>query len=336
MNKTILVVDYEQKSLDEIQELFKDEQFDVLIACDGTQALEIFEKRTPDLVMTAALLPKLNGFELCKKIVSGQYGEVRPVIMFSGIYKAEKYRKEAIVGCGAVDFLEKPISKWQLLKVIKGLFNEIPRGPVVGPLQSETPPMRPPGNSTKPSFQSQALASSDDLLEVESLLSPTLQPGHRAKPLNDIEVPVLLGSAQAEPRTVSTNPLDQELDDAVDAVRTDLNLATGSRNRGSAEDVGADFFKEGRNILEFESPVETEPVQTTAMAVEEIIELDAPAALSQTAEQTESVMKAKPESSVGPAAPQFNLGSQQPRNWRPFIAIILVGLLIVLVLWLRS
>ena len=57
MNKTILVVDYEQKSLDEIQELFKDEQFELLIASDGTQALEIFERRTPDLVMTAALLP---------------------------------------------------------------------------------------------------------------------------------------------------------------------------------------------------------------------------------------------------------------------------------------
>ena len=119
MNKTILVVDYEQKSLDEIRGLFRDEQFDLLTASDGTQALEIFEKKIPDLVMTAALLPKLNGFELCKKIVSGQHGEVRPVIMFSGIYKAEKYRKEAIVGCGAVDFLEKPLAKWQLLKVVK-------------------------------------------------------------------------------------------------------------------------------------------------------------------------------------------------------------------------
>src|SRR5215510_12078946 len=143
MNKTILVVDYEQKSLDEIRGLFMDEQFDLLTASDGTQALEIFEKRTPDLVMTAALLPKLNGFELCKKIVSGQHGEVRPVIMFSGIYKAEKYRKEAIVGCGAVDFLEKPLAKWQLMKVVKGLFNEIPLGPAVRRRELEVQPRRP-------------------------------------------------------------------------------------------------------------------------------------------------------------------------------------------------
>src|SRR5215470_8422674 len=126
MKKTILVVDYEQKSLDEIQQVFKDEPFDLLMAFDGIQALQIFEQKCPDLVMTSALLPKLNGFELCKKIVSGQHGEVRPVIMFSGIYKAEKYRKEAIIGCGAVDFLEKPLAKWQLLKAVKALFSEIP------------------------------------------------------------------------------------------------------------------------------------------------------------------------------------------------------------------
>jgi hypothetical protein len=48
-------------------------------------------------VLTAALLPKLNGFELCKKITSGQLGDVRPVVMYSAIYKAEKYRKEAIL-----------------------------------------------------------------------------------------------------------------------------------------------------------------------------------------------------------------------------------------------
>ena len=334
MNKTILVVDYEQKSLDEIRGLFRDEQFDLLTASDGTQALEIFEKKTPDLVMTAALLPKLNGFELCKKIVSGQHGEVRPVIMFSGIYKAEKYRKEAIVGCGAVDFLEKPLSKWQLLKVVKGLFNEIPRGPGIGRLQSGTSPMRPPEISTKPDIQSQALASSDDLLEVESLLSPTSQPSHRASSLNDIEVPVLLGSTQPDPPTVSSTPLGQELDAAVDAVRTDLDLVSKLQDRGPVEGIEAELLREGRNILEFDSPVETQPVQTTAMAMEEIIELDAP---FRAAEQTEPVMTDKQESAVGAAAaPQFNLGSQEPRNWLPFIAIIFVGLLIVLVLWLRS
>lgn len=346
MNKTILVVDYEQKSLDEIQELFKDEQFDLLMAFDGSQALEIFEKKTPDLVMTSALLPKLNGFELCKKIASGQHGEVRPVIMFSGIYKAEKYRKEAIVGCGAVDFLEKPLAKWQLLKVVKGLFSEIPGGPGGGPLEGgplelEAPQTPPVGVSLKPGFQAASLALSDDLLEVESLLDPTSQIGRQAGPVNEIEFPVVLDPDLPEPRTVSVNPLDQELDAAVDAVRTDLDSAPRLRDQRLVEEIEADLFKGGSNILEFESPTETRTGQMSVMNDEtmaEIIELDPPVgdgATSEPAEQTQPVPTGQPESDAG-AAPQFTLGSQEPRNWLPFLAIILLGLLIVLVLWLRD
>src|SRR3972149_8581262 len=114
MPKKILVVDYEPNSIEDIQEILKGESFSLLIASDGQQAVQSFMKNVPDLVLTAALLPKLNGFELCRKITSGHLGETRPVIMYSAIYKAEKYRKEAIFGCGAIDFLEKPIPKWQL------------------------------------------------------------------------------------------------------------------------------------------------------------------------------------------------------------------------------
>jgi DNA-binding response OmpR family regulator len=339
MNKTILVVDYEQKSLDEIQELFKDEQFDLLMAFDGGQALEMFEKKTPDLVMTSALLPKLNGFELCKKIVSGQHGEVRPVIMFSGIYKAEKYRKEAIVGCGAVDFLEKPLAKWQLLKVVNGLLSEIPGGPVAGPLELEAPQAPPLGISSRPGFRAPSLASSDDLLEVESLLGSAPQTGHRAGSLNETEFSLVLDTDQVATRTVSMSPLEQELEAAVDAVRTDLDSAPRLRDQRLVEEIEADLFKDGPNILEFES--EIQPVQTRVMndeAMKEIIELDAPTGAGATcepAEQTQPFTPAQPESDTG-VAPQFTLGSQQPRNWLPFVAIFLVGLLIALVLWMRG
>jgi CheY-like chemotaxis protein len=341
MNKTILVVDYEQKSLNEIQELFKDEQFDLLMAFDGSQALEIFEKKNPDLVMTSALLPKLNGFELCKKIASGQHGEVRPVIMFSGIYKAEKYRKEAIVGCGAVDFLEKPLTKRQLLKVVNGLFSEIPGGPGGGPLELEAPQTPPVGVSLKPGFQAPSSALSDDLLGVESLLDPTSQIGRQAGPMNETEFPIVLDPDLPEPRTVSVSPLDQELDAAVDEVRTDLDSAPRPRDQRLVEEIEVDLFKEGPNILEFESPTEARTGQMTVMNDEtmaEIIEPDAPVgdgATSGPAEQTQPVPTGQPESDAG-AAPQFTLGSQEPRNWLPFLAIILLGLLIVLVLWLRG
>ena len=121
MPKTVLAVDYDQRTLEEIKMILDGLDVTFLTAHDGTQAVEIFRSSMPDLILTSALLPKLNGFELCKKITAGELGAVRPVIMFSGIYKAEKYRKEAILGCGAVEFLEKPLVDAHLLKVVRNL-----------------------------------------------------------------------------------------------------------------------------------------------------------------------------------------------------------------------
>ena len=342
MKKTILLVDYEQKSLSEIQEVFREEQFDLLMAFDGSQALEIFEKESPDLVITSALLPKLNGFELCKKIVSGQHGEVRPVIMFSGIYKAEKYRKEAIVGCGAVDFLEKPLAKWQLLKVVKGLFSEIPAGPVGGPLELDAAQVPAATRSLKLASQTSSLASSDDLLEVESLLDSAPQVGHQIGRVQEKEFPVIRDTDLPDLTTDSVNPLDQELEAAVDAVRTDLDSASRLRDQRVVEEIEADLFKAEPNILEFESATEVETGKIRVAsdeAMTDIIELDAPASIDRidqrAAEETQPVAPASADPSAE-VVPQFTLGSPQPRNWLPFLAIILAGLLVILVLWLRG
>src|SRR5262249_16549987 len=124
MQKTILIVDFEQESCEELQQALTGEDYLVLTAADGDQALAVFQAVKPDLVLTEALLPKLNGFELCKKITAGELHDVRPVIMYSAIYKGEKYQKEAISGCGALEFLDKPIPKWQLLKTVRSAFEE--------------------------------------------------------------------------------------------------------------------------------------------------------------------------------------------------------------------
>ena len=126
MQKTILIVDFEQESCEELQQILQSEAFQVLTAVDGQQALSVFEASMPDLVLTEALLPKLNGFELCKKITNGELQHVRPVIMYSAIYKGEKYQKEAVTGCGAAEFLDKPIPKWLLLKAVRAALSEPP------------------------------------------------------------------------------------------------------------------------------------------------------------------------------------------------------------------
>jgi len=329
MNKTILLVDYEQKSIDDIRQLFKDEPFDLLTALDGNQALEVFEQKAPDLVITSALLPKLNGFELCKEIVSGQHGEVRPVIMFSGIYKAEKYRKEAIIGCGAVDFLEKPLTKWQLLRVVKGLFSKIPGGTVSEPLdlKSDQETLGHVVPSTKPASEEQSFVLSDDLLNVEPLLCSGLVNGQSHSAAT--ESTEILNTATSG--VVVVNSLAQELEAAVDAVRTDLDSASRLRDQKIAEEIETQLFQEGQNILEFDLAKEVgadKGQYGNDEKVIDVIDLEDPAIPSKAAPPSQP--------SDGEPAPQFSLAPQQSKSWLPLIAAILVGVLILLYLWLRG
>jgi DNA-binding response OmpR family regulator len=326
MNKTILVVDYEQKSLDEIQQFLKGEHFTLLTAYDGSQALEIFETKSPDLVLTSALLPKLNGFELCKKITSGEHGEIRPVIMFSGIYKAEKYRKEAIIGCGAVDFLEKPLAKWQMLKVIKSLFSEISCERPARQFQASDATSALEVRSTpRPNEGQQSIT--DDLLQVEPLFE---RDSNKLKGRWD------------EAKLLSSEEED-ELGAVVDAVRIDLDLETKLRDEQIAQAIEAELCRDGQNVLEFETTLGLESLPSKISGEwPEIIELDSDATSPGTKpgvgagdEHTTPLAGGTKPQTGDVATPTFALSSPCPRNWIPFL-IVLAGLLMVLLSWLRG
>jgi DNA-binding response OmpR family regulator len=163
MRNRILVVDYEKKSMEEFRSFFPEEDFQLDSAVDGMQALDLCAKNKPDIVFASALLPKLNGFELSKRISSGPASTRCPVVIYSGIYKAEKYRREAMEGCGAAEFLEKPFSKAQLLRLIRQLTPSIQAQEEAVLTLDETPEPAP------------AQSSSGDPLEVDSLFEARLQ-----------------------------------------------------------------------------------------------------------------------------------------------------------------
>jgi PleD family two-component response regulator len=62
MQKTILIVDFEQESCEELQQILESENFLVLKAADGQQALAVFEAAKPDLVLTEAVKPEAHWF----------------------------------------------------------------------------------------------------------------------------------------------------------------------------------------------------------------------------------------------------------------------------------
>jgi len=121
--KKILIVDYDNKSLESLSKLLQPHKFQIIKASDGLAAYEKFKLEKPDLVILEAILPKLHGFDLTKRIYQESKGSV-PVIIVTGLYRGSQYRHEALTTFGASDYFEKPIDNEKLLASILGFLRE--------------------------------------------------------------------------------------------------------------------------------------------------------------------------------------------------------------------
>jgi DNA-binding response OmpR family regulator len=74
-------------------------------------------------VILEAILPKIHGFDLTKRISEETHGRV-PVIIVTGLYRGPQYRLEALSTFGAADYFEKPVDKERLLRSVMSLLNE--------------------------------------------------------------------------------------------------------------------------------------------------------------------------------------------------------------------
>ncbi len=101
--KKVLIVDDEQGVRDSLKLLLKT-SFDVGVAEDGLQAVEVFDEFKPDIVLLDMLMPRLDGMETLKRIKE-KNAEI-PVIMLTAL-NTVKSAVEAMK-CGAVDYLNKP------------------------------------------------------------------------------------------------------------------------------------------------------------------------------------------------------------------------------------
>jgi TonB family protein len=119
-NEKILVVEFEENSLNTLLQTLQSEGFQVVTAKDGHEGLLMFESENPDLVILEPMLLKLHGFDLCRKI-SKDSNKKTPVIITTGFYKGEHYKSEAIETFGASAFFEKPYKNEDLMTTIHEL-----------------------------------------------------------------------------------------------------------------------------------------------------------------------------------------------------------------------
>lgn len=118
-SKKILVVDDVPVNIQLLVTYLSVEGYDVISAKDGHDAMKAVKEHQPDLVLLDVMMPKMNGFEVCKAIKSDDATKFIPVILVTALNELEDKVKGMV--SGADDFLTKPFNKLELLVRVRSL-----------------------------------------------------------------------------------------------------------------------------------------------------------------------------------------------------------------------
>ncbi len=117
-NYTILLIDYEPRSIERFRDPLVGAGYKVEISTDGVSGIEAFHRLNPDMVLVEAMIPKKHGFEVCQELKRTPHGRRTPVLITTSVYKGRKYRTQALHIYGCDEYIEKPIAPEQLLEVV--------------------------------------------------------------------------------------------------------------------------------------------------------------------------------------------------------------------------
>lgn len=115
MDKRILIVEDEENIVDILAFNLKREGYETLEAMDGATGLELALQQDPDLILLDLMLPKMDGFEVCRRL--REAGRTTPVIMLTA--REEETDKVLGLELGADDYITKPFSMRELLARVK-------------------------------------------------------------------------------------------------------------------------------------------------------------------------------------------------------------------------
>lgn len=114
--KRILVVDDEREIVSSLCMALEVKDYETLTAFDGQEALEVARREKPDLILLDVIMPKLNGYQVCRELKKDESTKSIPIVMLTAkTQESERYwGKET----GADEYITKPFDILKLLEVI--------------------------------------------------------------------------------------------------------------------------------------------------------------------------------------------------------------------------
>jgi len=113
----ILIVDDNRENLELLEAYLDDIDCETISAYDGTEALEAVKKHEPDMLLLDIMMPKMSGFEVCRRLKDDPATADIPIIMVTAL--TEFGDIERGVDCGTDDFISKPVNKLELITRVK-------------------------------------------------------------------------------------------------------------------------------------------------------------------------------------------------------------------------
>jgi CheY-like chemotaxis protein len=115
----ILIADDNQANCELLEAYLAGVDCQIEFAYDGRQTLEKVAEFQPDLILLDVMMPKLNGFEVCKKIKTDPNTKRIMVLMVTALNELGDI--ERAVAAQTDDFLSKPINRLELLKRVENM-----------------------------------------------------------------------------------------------------------------------------------------------------------------------------------------------------------------------
>jgi CheY-like chemotaxis protein len=128
----ILLVDDKPENLYLLKTILKGSSYDVMTAGNGVDALEKLKENSIDIIISDILMPKMDGYQLCRRCKTDEHLKSIPFVFYTATYTDKKDEKFAL-SLGAEKFIIKPIEPDEFLKILEGVIEDCKKGVLIAP-----------------------------------------------------------------------------------------------------------------------------------------------------------------------------------------------------------
>ena len=123
-SKYVLIVDDDPDLVETVSMLLESKGFEVGKAYDGLEGEEAIKKRRPDVLVLDVMMPRKNGYQLCKELKANKWTSDIPIILLTAVGEAvptTTYSHAEGMAIEAEDFIPKPVDAQTLVEAVERL-----------------------------------------------------------------------------------------------------------------------------------------------------------------------------------------------------------------------